>query len=291
MRPTRLGTSSGRRGRQAAAVAGAALTAVLVPVVIASPASARGGAVAVHDDPGCAGRASSTVTGSFSVAVRGMTGPLVAVVVRDGSGVVTTSVVLVDPQGEGCGDLPALSPGRYTVTASSGRDRARTQVRVLADLAPTPTPTPAPTTPTPAPPTTTPPAPVPSPTRTAPTAPAPVPVPRPGSSSPTSGATLPLTGGTGGTGAGSPVPPAGAASPSVTPTSAAPAATPSTTPSPTTSSATADAEELTSSGAFEDGPTGWRLGVQVAGVLLAAALVVALLVLVQSRSSGRWDQD
>lgn len=289
MRPTRLGTSPRRRGRQAAAVAAVALSAVLVPVVLALPASARGGSVAVHDDPGCAGRASSTVTGTFSVAVRGMTGPLVALVVRDGSGVVTTSVVLVDPQGGGCGDLPALSPGRYTVTASSGRDRARTQVRVLADATPTPTPTP--TTPTPAPPTTTPPAPVPSPTRTTPTAPAPVPVPRPGSASPTSGAALPLTGGTGGTGARSTAPPAGAASPSVPPASAAPAATPSTTPSPTTSSATAYAEGLPSSGAVEEAPSGWRLGAQVAGVLLAAALVVALLVLVQSRSSGRWDDD
>ncbi len=310
MRPTTLGPFPRTRAR-ALVVAVSALVPVLVVGAAGDPASAATGdrrgrpSIAAHDDPGCGGRATSSVTGTFSAQVQGLAGPLVAVVVRNDSGVVATGLALVDPRGRGCADLPALDPGRYTLTASDQRQRVRSGVRVLGPSAtptPTPTPVPVPTTPTPAPPPTpTPPTPTPTPPTAGPTplptrpSTTPQPVPRP-SSTAAAGSSTPHPAGPPGSGgataaatgtSGTPSTQAGSTTSSAA--AAAPTTGPSSTPGPETASAYAGSP--LPGGAAEEAVAGWRLAAQVAAVVLAAALIIALLVLVQSRSTGRWDQD
>lgn len=311
MRPTTLGPFPRTRARPLVVAVMALVPVLVAGAAAADPASAATGdrrgrpSIAAHDDPGCRGRATSSVTGTFSAQVDGLTGPLVAVVVRNGSGVVATGLALVDPRGRGCADLPALDPGRYTLTASDQRQRVRSGVRVLGPSAtPTPTPVPVPTTPTPAPPPSPTPPTTPTPTPTSPTAgPTPLPtrpsttpqpVPRP-SSTAAAGSSTPPPAGPGSVGAtaaptGTSATPSTQTGPTTSSTAAAaPAASPSSTPGPGTASAYAGSP--LPGGAAEEAVAGWRLAAQVAAVVLAAALIIALLVLVQSRSTGRWDQD
>lgn len=303
MRPSMLGPIP-RTARAAAGALTVLATVVLLgvgatlPQASAAELSRDRVTMAVHDDPGCAGRRSSTVTGTFSAEIGGLTGPLVAVVVRDGSGVVTTALAVVDGRGRACTDLPALDAGRYIVTASDRRQQARASVRVLAApvAPPSPTPVPTPGAPTPTPPTPTPtptvvpPVPVPSSSRPA-VSPQPVPVPsttRPGAPvAPPSGALAQPPA----TSDAAALPSTGGGSPGTSASSASAAAAPSGSPSAAPGMATAYADSTGTAPAEDEGPQGWRLLAQVAGVLLAATLIVVLLALVQSRSTGRWDDD
>ena len=261
----------------------------LLAGALLAPAAARGERLAVHDDLRCAGRPTSTVRGSFSVEVGGFSGPAVALVVRRDGVVVTTSLVLVDRRGRGCADLPVLSPGIYSLVASDQRARARTGVRVLDLATPRPTPTPAPTPPPPDP------APAPSPTRAPTLAPTPAPAPTPSRTAtrtptraPAPGSAAPSPDGTGrAPGSTSSAPAVAVPGPSgTTPAASASTTPPGPTPAPSAASAQpADDAVTVLAATADDSPGPWVLAVQVLAVLLGAALIVALLVLIQARTA------
>lgn len=263
--------------------------------------------VTVHDDAGCLGPGSSAVTADFSVAVSGLTGgPLAAVTVRSDTLVAASAVAMLDDQGSGCADLPAVDPGTYTVTASIGDSLASATVVVPAPPEPPTTPTPEPVPPT-DPPVVDPPAETQPPPDTTPTEPAvPTEPTSPARSSspsaePTPGATepamlLPSTGTApgGGTGAaaarpstpGSPGPRVTAPA-QVSPAPPAPSEQAEPTATAVLDSTSTAAARVVAALTSSDRPAAVTIAGFVIFEILGASLLVAFVVLLLSRAPRR----
>lgn len=263
--------------------------------------------VAVHDDTSCLGPESATVTGDFSVAVAGLVGgPLAAVIVRSDTLVATSAVAMLDAQGSGCADLPAVDPGTYTVTASIGDVLATATVVVPSPPEPPATPTPVPVPPT-DPPAVDPPVETVAPPDPPPTQPAPTsePTSPTSSSSPTAqpapeasepAVLLPSTGASPQTGGGDPTPRASSGS-SPAPRVTAPAQVSPAPPMPSqqvqpTATAVLDSTSTAAARvvavlASSDRPAVITIAGFVIFEILGVALLVAFVVLLVSRVPRR----